>query len=143
MTIQKASALTTVALGVGLLGGCASVESCDPNQVGFVLASAACNSGGHFAQRARNLDQNRNRIGQAVERERIAVAQAESRIRNAVAQQRISQAQARAIRGQVASLNRDINRLRSTQSGPQTAAVRRDIARKKQAINEFATIAVF
>lgn len=128
-----------------MMGGCMSVESCDPSQVNNVVSSAMCQGGGYYDQRQANMGANLNTMTAAVEAERIAISQANSRIRTAEAQNRITAAEARSLDNQLAALNADVDRL--ARSGGQSAAsqqaIRARIEARKQAINEYTDIVVF
>lgn len=130
-------------LAVVVSGCAASVESCDPNAVGNVLQSYACDSQGVFDQRQATLSANYARISEAVEQERIAISQANRRIRDAQAGQRITEAQARALNSQVTAVNADVNRLARTSDPAQQQALLQKIQRQKAAINGYADITVF
>lgn len=118
--------------------------SCDPNAVGNVLTSAACSNQGMFDQRRANIGSNLNTMLAEVERERIAISQANSRIRDLQAQQRLSETQSRTLNREIAALNSDVNRLSTSGGNPaQTAQLRQQIAQRKAAINSYANVAVF
>lgn len=134
----------SAAMLAALVSGCAaSVESCDPNQVGNVLQSYSCDSQGYYGQRQQNLSANLDRISAAVEEERIAISQANRRIRDAQAQQRITSAQAGALNRQVAAVNNDVNRLARTSDPASQAALLQKIEKQKAAINGYSDITVF
>lgn len=143
MSLSLALRGGSAAMLAAFVTGCASVEGCDPNAVGNVLTSAACDSGGYYTQRQTNLSANYDRISAAVEEERIAVSQANRRIRDAQAQQRITEAQARTLAGQVASVNSDVDRLARTGDPAAQAALLQKIEQRKQAINGYTDIVVF
>ena len=50
-----------------MMGGCMSVESCDPSQVNNVVSSAMCQGGGYYDQRQANMGANLNTMTAAVE----------------------------------------------------------------------------
>ena len=103
----------------------------------FYLPQRAATAG-HFKTRQQNLKTNQATIAKEVERERIAISQANSRIRNLQAQQRLTSSQVSSINREINALNSDVNRLSSTGDPQQAAALRARIKQRKAAINSFA-----
>lgn len=127
-----------------ILAGCAvDPASCDPNVVGNVLTSATCSQQGAFDQRQRSIEGNSRVIFAEIERERIAISNANNRIRQLQAQQQLSASQSSALNRQIAMLNSDVGRLASTGNPQQQAQLRGRIAARKAAINSYAGAAVF
>jgi chromosome segregation ATPase len=121
-----------------------TTADCDPNQVGNVITSAACSNEGQFRARQENLASNLGTISAEVERERIAISEANSRIRALQREQRITSEQAAQINREIAALNSDVDRLSRAGSDPtQAAQIRARIDSRQAAINQFADIAVF